>query len=89
MIGEEAARMAQQLEQAAQAVRPPRMMTKQPVQVQMVAGVNNNDGKPVVVLLISSANGDFGFPLDPDASIQIGEGLITSGRQAKSGIITP
>lgn len=87
MLGDDAALKAKALEQAAQAVRPPRMMTKQPVQVQMVAGTNNVDGKPVVVLLISSSNGDFGFPLDPDASISIGEGLIASGRQAKSGLI--
>lgn len=87
MIGDDAALKAQALAQAAQAVRPPRMMTKQPIQVQVVAGTNNNDGQPVVVLLVSGVNGDFGFPLDPDVATTIGEGLISSARQAKSGLI--
>ena len=87
MIGDDAALKAKQLEQAAQAVHPPRRMSRVPVQFQVIAGTDNNNGQPLVVLLASSANGDFGFPIDPDVAIMIGEGLISSARQAKSGLI--
>lgn len=86
MIGDDAMLKAQQLHQAAQALRLPQMMASAPVKAQVVAGTNA-DGSPVVVMLISSVNGDFGFPLTPEVASIIGEGLISSSRQAKSGLI--
>lgn len=86
MIGDDAALKAKQLEQAVQALHIPKMMAKAPVMAQVVAGTNA-DGTPAVLLLISSINGDFGFPLTPEVAEVIGNGLLTSARQAKSGLI--
>lgn len=69
----------------------PPLMTKVPTNVQCAAG-EGPDGLPTVLLLIQSANGNFGWPLEPEQARAIARALMANADEADSrtgGLIKP
>lgn len=74
--------------QPRQPVQLPPLMAQVPAQINVLE-LQRSDGITQPVLLVNSANGTFGFPIDPDPAREIGKALIAAADRAQGTIITP
>ena len=71
-----------------QRVNLPPLMAQVPAQINVLE-LQRADGVTQPVLLVNSANGTFGFPIDPDPAREIGQALIAAADRAQSALATP
>jgi hypothetical protein len=57
--------------------------------VQQVQQVPGPEGKPLVLLVVSTPVGQACYLLDPDCAIQTGQNLREAGKASKAGLIVP
>ncbi len=73
--------------QRQQVVIPP-LMAQVPASFNVLE-LQRADGVTQTVLLVNSANGTFGFPIDPGPAREIGKNLIASADRSEAAVVIP